>query len=73
MEYEPSLEIAAMQNMNRDLTMPEDTFPSHISLAMAYVPYQPFNNLYEPEAGFERGTLFKGLDLPFKGGKEGMR
>ena len=42
-----------------------DRFP----LAMAYVPMQKFTNLYGAAEGFRRGTLFKELDLPFKGGK----
>ncbi len=43
--------------------------PNHpcIQLAMAYVPPQTFTDLYEPEVGFERGTIFKKLDLPFLG------
>jgi len=49
----------------------ESTFPAHVSLAMMYVPYQRFENLYEPDKALERGTLFKDLDLPFYGGKGG--
>ena len=37
-------------------------------LAMAYVPMQKFTNLYSAEEGLSRGTIFKDLDLPFKGG-----
>jgi hypothetical protein len=37
-------------------------------LAMAYVPNQRWEGLYEPEQALRRGTLFKGLDLPFEGG-----
>ncbi len=51
--------------------MHESTFPSHVSLAMMYVPYQRFENLYEPEKALERGTLFADLDLPFYGSKKG--
>ncbi len=42
-------------------------FPETLSLAMAYVPMQRFGCLYKPETGFERGTIFKQLDLPFLG------
>ena len=49
----------------------QSTFPPHVSLAMMYVPYQRFDNLYEPEKALERGTLFAELDLPFYGGKRG--
>lgn len=38
-----------------------------ISLAMAYVPYQSWQKLYDEPLGFERGTIFKELDLPFLG------
>ena len=44
-----------------------DAFPPTLSLAMAYVPVQRFVCLYEPETGFERGTVYKQLDLPFLG------
>ena len=37
-------------------------------LANAYVPFQLENpQKYEPRKAFIRGTLFPGLDLPFKG------
>ncbi len=39
-------------------------------LAMAYVPVQVWQDLYEPEEGFRRGTIFRELDLPFKGGAD---
>lgn len=38
-------------------------------LAMTYTPMQQFENLYEPQEGFQRGTIFRGLDLPFIGGQ----
>ena len=44
-----------------------DAFPRTLSLAMAYVPEQRFVCLYEPETGFERGAVYKQLDLPFLG------
>ena len=37
-------------------------------LAMAYVPTQEWQDLYEPEEGLPRGTIFRQLDLPFEGG-----
>ena len=48
----------------------ESSFPAHASLAMMYVPYQRFQNLYEPEKALARGTLFADLDLPFYGTKK---
>lgn len=38
-----------------------------ISLAMAYVPWQKWRNLYETEKGFHCGTIFQELNLPFLG------
>lgn len=36
-------------------------------IAMAYVPWQAWRNLYEVEKGFSRGTIFEELDKPFRG------
>lgn len=41
-----------------------------LPLAMAYVPWQCWNNVYEPAEGWHRGTIFPELDLPFLGGGE---
>lgn len=41
-------------------------------LAMAYVPMQKFKDLYDPEQAFSAGTVFRELDLPFRG-KGGMK
>ena len=37
-------------------------------VAMAYVPIQPWQTLFEVEDGFKRGTVFPDLDKPFMGG-----
>lgn len=49
--------------------MQESTFPPHVSLAMMYVPFQRFENLYDDDKALDRGTLFADLDLPFYSGK----
>ncbi len=36
-------------------------------LAIAFVPTQKWEDLYEPEVAFDRGTIFQALDLPFLG------
>ena len=41
--------------------------PDCMVLAMAYVPMQKFEDLYNPEVGFDRGTVFRRLDLPYLG------
>ena len=43
-----------------------------VSLAMAYVPWQKWRDIYEAEKGFHCGTIFKELNLPFLG-KGGVR
>lgn len=37
------------------------------SLAMAYVPWQEWSNLYQPDEGMENGTIFRDLNMPFTG------
>ena len=53
--------------------MPPSTVSSNpltgFPLAMAYVPYQSFEELHEPARALECGTLFKELYLPFYGQK----
>lgn len=36
-------------------------------LAMAYVPWSQWRNIYEVRKGFSRGTIFEDLDKPFHG------
>lgn len=38
-------------------------------IAMAYVPMQGFSNLYDAYNALENGTLFKDLNLEFRGGR----
>lgn len=42
---------------------------SDLSLGMAYVPYQRFEDLNEPTKALECGTLFRALYMPFYGQK----
>lgn len=46
-------------------------FPAEISLAMAYIPQQRIETLYEPMQAYRAGTLYPELDKPFlaAGGK----
>ena len=41
----------------------------HLPIAMAYVPRQTWQKIYEKDKGFMRGTIFEELDKPFKGAK----
>ena len=36
-------------------------------LAMSYVPWQTWRNIYDAEKGLSCGTIFQELDLPFHG------
>ena len=40
---------------------------SHSVLAMASVPWQKWQYIYDAEKGFHRGTIFEELDKPFEG------
>ena len=42
----------------------------NLPLAMAYVPMQSWNNVYDMAEGFYAGTIFADLNLPFTGGKK---
>lgn len=57
------------------MPMPESTVSSNpmtgFPLAMAYVPYQSFDDLNEPCKALEQGTLFRALYKPFYGQKRG--
>ena len=49
-----------------------DHFPADMPIAMAYVPWQKWQEIYEPSRALESGTIFKELDKPFLG-KGGIR
>ncbi|MDF2474506.1 MAG: spore coat associated protein CotJA [Anaerocolumna sp.] len=46
-----------------------------LPLAMAYVPFQKWKNVYDAATGLAHGTIFPELNLPFYGDKNcfGMR
>ncbi len=56
-----------------DGLMPQPTtkFPKETPPAMAYVPFQMWENVYDAEQGFHRGTMFPELDQPFHGTEGG--
>lgn len=54
----------------RDSAMKKDSVIKNtdsLPLAMAYVPWQTWGNLYKPEDGLMQGTIFEELDKPFTG------
>ncbi len=53
------------------LTVPSGRFPEDTPLAMAYVPFQQWEETYAENVALAKGTIFPSLDLPFYG-KEGI-
>ena len=49
------------------LPAPKQKGLEHMPIAMAYVPWQTWRNVYDAEKGLCRGTIFQELDLPFCG------
>lgn len=47
--------------------MPGTAIPQKLALAMAYVPFQPWETPYENDVALSRGTIFPCLDKPFIG------
>ena len=54
------------------LTAPKGRFPEDTPLAMAYVPYQSWEETYAENTALAKGTIFPSLDLPFLG-REGVQ
>ena len=52
-----------MENLN-PINTADEVKKQKFSLAMAYVPMQKFENLYNSTMALRRGTLFKDLDFP---------
>ena len=50
---------------------PQGTFPAKLSLAMAYVPYQCWEEPMSAQDALEAGTVFPSLVKPFLMGKGG--
>lgn len=43
------------------------SLPCSVSVAMAYVPFQQWSEVYSAEKGLSAGTIFPCLNLPFVG------
>lgn len=52
----------------KDCTPNPTPFPARTPVAMAYIPFQQFGQLYSPEQSLNYGTLFPDLNKPFLGG-----
>ncbi|MDE6005195.1 MAG: spore coat associated protein CotJA [Oscillospiraceae bacterium] len=45
---------------------PMTVFPDVTPVGMAYVPYQLWGDIYDSKTGFQQGTMFPVLDMPFQ-------
>ena len=61
-----------MQNMTAPAN-PQGIFPARLSLAMAYVPYQTWEETMTPADALNAGTAFPSLVMPFMMEKGGMQ
>ncbi len=55
---------------------PQGVFPAKLSLAMAYVPYQTWEEPMAPSDALRAGTVFPSLCMPFmneRGGTDDAR
>ena len=63
--------LSVLSNGKKDDS--ESVFPKDPSLAMAYVPMQQLKTTYQPEQGWDNGTLFPELNKPFYGSRREPR
>ncbi len=49
-----------------------DSCPGQV-LAMAYVPWQHFDQVYDLPMALQTGTIFPELNKPFRGSRGGMK
>lgn len=45
----------------KKMIQPRPVIPDQLHYATAYIPYQYFRNILEPEIGLENGTIFPEL------------
>ena len=50
-----------------DVACNKETTLSGYPIAMAYVPWQDYGNIYPLQQAIQRGTMFRELDLDFAG------
>lgn len=62
-----SAQMALRSDCNNSCGMNSDYSIDSFPIAMAYVPWQTWQNIYEPSEALKAGTLFADLDLRFYG------
>ena len=60
---------SAGRSPSDERTQRENNSCSEFVIAMAYVPWQYFNTVYDPDKALQAGTIFPELDKPFFGGR----
>ena len=69
LRYQSDLPIRGVNNPPMNMEhISQPSRPNKQVLAMASVPMQVWEDLYEPDVGFAHGTIFRQLNLPFEGG-----
>lgn len=62
--------IRPPQNNNTNNSNNASRFPKNAPLAMAYVPFQEWDDVYTDDEAFPIGTLFPDLNFPFMRGAD---
>lgn len=66
-----SVSAAPAGAKGKDCTPNPTPFPKQTPAAMAYIPFQQFEQIYPPEKALDYGTVFPELNKPFLGGGAG--
>lgn len=56
-----------MDSRQTDSCCKKDDMLEGLPLAMAYVPWQMWRDIFDAEKGFQCGTIFEELNKPFRG------
>lgn len=62
--------VSADVDIRTDYDGETSRFPENMPLAMAYVPYQQWGEVYDSGDALENGTLFPKLKFPFEKGEK---
>lgn len=72
MKSMPDCEHSDYKKSSHECSKCMESVPEMV-LAMAYVPWQHFDALYDLSIGLQVGTIFPELNKPFRGFKGGMK
>ncbi len=63
----------AYADFESSCALPEEDGMRGYPIAMGYVPWQHWHDIYEPEKALYRATIFMELDKPFSGYRGGRK